>query len=74
MLEKVPATITDAGVKKLIETLRTPVPELKAYLREKGTGVQKLQLYFSDLNLRARLLDELPRRFPKYMIRLCPRE
>jgi len=64
MLEKVPATITDAGVKKLIETLRTPVPELKAFLREKGTGVQKLQLYFSDLSLRARLLDELPQRFP----------
>ena len=65
MREAVLATITDAGVKKLIETLRTPVPELKAYLREKGTGVQKLQLYFSDLNLRARLLNELPQRFPK---------
>ncbi|MBR7073526.1 MAG: HAD hydrolase family protein, partial [Oscillospiraceae bacterium] len=65
MREAVLATITDAGVKKLIETLRTPVPELNAYLREKGTGVQKLQLYFSDLNLRARLLNELPQRFPK---------
>ena len=27
--------------------------------------MQKLQLYFSDLNLRARLLNELPQRFPK---------
>ena len=64
MREAVLATITDAGVKKLIETLRTPVPELKTYLREKGTGVQKLQLYFSDMDLRARLLEELPERFP----------
>ena len=63
MLEKVPATITDASVKKLIETLRTPVPELKAYLREKGTGVQKLQLYFDDLDQRARELEALPKRF-----------
>ena len=65
MLKVAPGIIPDAGVKKLIETLRTPVPELKAYLREKGTGVQKLQLYFTDINLRAKLLDELPRRFPK---------
>lgn len=65
MLEAVLATITDAGVKKLIENLRTPVPELKAFLREKGMEVQKLQLYFSDLTLRARLLNELPQRFPK---------
>lgn len=64
MLKIVPSTITDAGVKKLIETLRTPVPELKAFLREKGMDVQKLQLYFRDLRLRARLLDELPERFP----------
>ena len=64
MREAVLATITDAGVKKLIETLRTPVPELKAYLREKGTGVQKLQLYFTDMQLRARMLEELPDRFP----------
>lgn len=64
MLRIVPGIITDPGVKRLIETLRTPVPELKAYLREKGTGVQKLQLYFADLSLRARELEELPRRFP----------
>ena len=64
MLETIPRTITDAGVKKLIETLRTPVPELKAFLREKGMDVQKLQLYFRDLALRARLMEELPRRFP----------
>ena len=47
-----------------MERLRTPVPELRAYLREKGEALQKLQLYFTDLALRERLLRELPERYP----------
>ena len=65
MLKIAPDIIPDAAVKKMIQTLRTPVPELKEYLRQKGADVQKLQLYFTDMALRAELLDELPRRFPK---------
>ena len=64
MLKVAPDIIPDAAVKKMIQTLRTPVPELKTYLREKGADVQKLQLYFTDMDLRARMLKELPRRFP----------
>ncbi len=64
MLKIAPDIIPDPGVRRLIQTLRTPVPELKAYLREKGTDVQKLQLYFTDMELRARMLEELPQRFP----------
>lgn len=65
MLKVAPSIIPDPGVKKLIQTMRTPVPDLKTYLREKGTDVQKLQLYFTDMALREKLLEELPRRFPK---------
>ena len=64
MLKVAPGIIPDPGVRKLITDLRAPVPELKAYLREKGTDVQKLQLYFTDMQLRARMLEELPERFP----------
>ena len=64
MLKVAPGIIPDPGVRKLITDLRAPVPELKAYLREKGTGVQKLQLYFTDMQQRARELEELPERFP----------
>ena len=64
MLKVAPGIIPDPGVRKLITGLRAPVPELKAYLREKGTGVQKLQLYFTDMQQRARMLEELPERFP----------
>ncbi len=64
MLKVAPGIIPDPGVRKLITSLRAPVPELKAFLREKGTGVQKLQLYFTDMQQRARELEELPKRFP----------
>ncbi len=64
MLEIASRVIPDPGIRRLIVTLRTPVPELKTYLREKGADVQKLQLYFTDMELRARMLRELPGRFP----------
>ena len=64
MLAEAAEKIPDPDIRKLIVNLRTPVPELKAYLREKGTGVQKLQLYFDDMELRARELQALPERFP----------
>jgi len=64
MLAAAPDIIPDPGVRKLIRDLRKPVPELKRYLLDKGAGVQKLQLYFTDMELRKRLLKELPGRFP----------
>ena len=56
-------TIPNPHVRTLISTLRSPVPELKAFLREKGGGVQKLQLYILDHEQRVRALEELPKRF-----------
>lgn len=61
---RAPEFIPDPGILDLMERLRTPVPELRAYLREKGEALQKLQLYFTDLALRERLLRELPERYP----------
>lgn len=49
---------------KMIRELRRPVPELKKFLREKGRGVQKVQLFTRDEALRQRLLRELAGRFP----------
>ena len=49
---------------KMIRELRRPVPELKAFLRAQGRGVQKVQLFTPDEPLRQRLLRELEGRFP----------
>ena len=64
MLDEAERVIPDPGIRELIRTLRSPVPELKEYLREKGEPLQKMQLYFTDLSLRSKVLEELPARFP----------
>lgn len=64
MLVEAMCVIPDPGVRRLIADLRSPVPELKEYLLKKGTGVQKLQLYFTDPEQRRRELEALPGRFP----------
>ena len=48
---------------RMVRSLRTPVDELKAYLREQNRGVQKLQLFTPDDALRRQLLKDLTERF-----------
>ena len=47
----------------MLRRLRTPVPELKAWLKERGAGVQKIQMFFLDMELRAEMLRSLPEEF-----------
>lgn len=61
---RAPEFIPDPGILDLMDRLRTEVPELRAYLRDKGEPLQKLQLYFTDPSLRLRLLRQLPERYP----------
>ena len=62
-LDKVGDYLTSDYFKEIYAKSRTPVPELKAYLREKGDGVQKLQFCTKDQALRAFLLQDLKERF-----------
>ena len=54
-------------VLKLLYGLRKPVDDLKETLRERGEGLQKLQMFFKpeDEAIRQRTLLELPRLFPE---------
>jgi Cof subfamily protein (haloacid dehalogenase superfamily) len=52
----------------MIKNLRTPVPELKACLKERAAGVQKIQIFFRDMDLRARMLRTLPEEFPDLVV------
>ena len=52
----------------MIRRLRTPVPELKAYLAEQKKGVQKLQFFFRDMALRKQVLETLPACFPDTVV------
>ena len=64
MYDRAGEFVADPGILKLVLTLRTKVPELKEYLRQKGESVQKLQLYFTDMQERARQFEALPELFP----------
>ena len=52
----------------MIKNLRTPVPELKALLKERASGVQKIQIFFRDMELRAAMLRALPEAFPDLVV------
>lgn len=52
----------------MIKNLRTPVPELKACLRERASDVQKIQIFFRDMELRARTQQTLPAAFPDLVV------
>ena len=49
---------------KMLREFRTPVPELKRFVAERGHSVQKIQFFTRDLSLRAEVLDSCARRFP----------
>ncbi|MBR0134893.1 MAG: HAD family phosphatase [Clostridia bacterium] len=52
----------------MILRLRTPVPELKALLKERASGVQKIQIFFKDMEKRAEALKALPGEFPDLVV------
>ena len=44
---------------------RSPVPELKAFLREKGRDIQKIQFFIKNVDEKPAIMAELSRRFPE---------
>lgn len=53
---------------KMLKELRTPVEELKAFLTERGHDIQKSQFFAKDMSLRAKLMEEIPQRFPGLIV------
>ena len=47
-----------------IQNTRTPVENFRQVIKARGRGVQKIQMFFQDPDLRIQMLEELPRRFP----------
>ena len=55
--------VSSPHYKKMMHELRKPVPELKAYLAQKGEDIQKTQFFTDRPELRLWLMEELSRRF-----------
>ena len=49
---------------KMLRELRTPVPELKDFIAQRGHDIQKIQFFTNDLELRAEVLRSCAERFP----------
>ena len=67
MLEAAPPYFAkEPEVLKMLYGLRRPVDDLKETLRQRGEGLQKLQMFFrpEDEELRQATIREIPRRFP----------
>ena len=53
---------------EMIKNLRTPVPELKAFLKERRLDVQKIQIFFRDMDFRAECLRSFPNDFSDLVV------
>jgi len=52
--------VSNPHYRKMLYELRQPVPELKAFLAQRGRGVQKVQFFTNRPDVRLRLLKEIP--------------
>ena len=50
-----------------VRSSRETVPDLVEFLKTQN-GVQKLQMNFADMELRARVMEELPKKFPQVAV------
>ena len=65
MYERAGEYITDKGILELFYRSRTPVADLKDYLRADGGSIQKAQMHFRDMRAKKKELEELPALFPE---------
>ena len=68
MYERAGDYISDRGILELFYRSRTPVEDLKAYLRADGGSVQKAQMHFRDMRARKKELETLPALFPEVAV------
>ena len=61
--ERIDETVSSHHYRKMLHELRKPVDELKKVLTERNRGVQKVQFFTNKPEVRALLMEELPKRF-----------
>lgn len=68
MYERAEEFIPSPGILRLVKELRTPVECLPAYVRDRGTPLQKLQFYIKTPEDKRRIAAELTERFPEICV------
>ena len=57
--------IPDEGIRKHVKSMRQPVDDLITYLKDCGEELFKMQMFFTDMELRRQQLEILPGLFPE---------
>lgn len=65
---KIDEYIVDPIINRMIKDLRTPVDDFKGYLIQQGRSLQKILMFFKDMDARARALESLPGEFPELAV------
>ena len=68
MYERAGDYISDRGILELFYRSRTPVDDLKEFLRANGGSVQKAQMHFRDMRAKKKELEILPALFPELAV------
>ena len=68
MYERIDEFVIDPQINAFAKVTRHPVPDLRAFLREQGRPLQKIQMFFKDLDRRAEEMERLKKLFPELAI------
>ena len=68
MYQKINDFITDPCVNRMVRDLRMPVPSLKEYVHDNNLTVQKIQMFFQDMNQRQIAWNALTLEFPQMSV------
>ena len=66
MWQQIDAYAASPIVAEYMKSIRTPVPELKAHIRARGSDIQKIQAFCRDTDTQRRLLGHFP--FPNIAV------
>lgn len=64
LYDKAEDFIDDPRVLAMVKDLRTPVEDFRGLIRSRNKGIQKIQMFFRDMDQRAKALPFLRQRFP----------
>ena len=62
--DRIDQFIADPRVNNMVKTLRKPVEDFRAFMREQNRPVQKIQMFFQDMDLRQSAWRDLAAKFP----------
>ena len=60
--------IPDPAVNRMARSLRGPVDDFRGFIAAQGRPMQKIQMFFKDMDRRARELENLARLFPEVIV------